>query len=213
VATDPIEQARTRRLAAAQVSRDFASVDDLAELLSVAEHGFAVLFAGGSVIQLGVATGARYLGGGRESLREQLDESVTVGLGGERNPDVISERPGVLLLPESATCDCRAWIQFPQPRRISVEELIVADLFAQAFALAVDRLISLDAAQQREQHLNNAIEGHRIIGQAVGILVERHKIRPAAAFELLKSASQRRNIKLREIAGRVVETGQEPGQA
>lgn len=91
--------------------------------------------------------------------------------------------------------------------------MIVADLFAQAFAIAGDRLIGMDLAAQREEHLNQAMEGHRIIGEAVGILVERHRIRSPEAFELLKAASQHRNIKLREIATRVIQTGQEPDLA
>jgi GAF domain-containing protein len=60
------------------------------------------------------------------------------------------------------------------------------------------------------RHMRRAIDSRTTIGQACGILIERHKIRPEDAFELLVRASQRNHLKLREIAARVVETGQEP---
>ncbi|QLQ17414.1 MAG: ANTAR domain-containing protein [Micropruina sp.] len=41
-------------------------------------------------------------------------------------------------------------------------------------------------------------------------MMERHRMTAPLAFELLRVASQTRNVKLREIAGRVVETGEEP---
>jgi AmiR/NasT family two-component response regulator len=47
-----------------------------------------------------------------------------------------------------------------------------------------------------------------IIGQGKGILMERDKIRSDAAFECLSLASQRLNIKLTEVAQRLVETGE-----
>jgi len=67
-------------------------------------------------------------------------------------------------------------------------------------------------AADRQTHLTDAIESHRLIGQAVGILVERHKILPSRAFDRLRQASQTRNIKLREVAIDVIETGSDPEQ-
>lgn len=60
------------------------------------------------------------------------------------------------------------------------------------------------------RHMRRAIDSRTTIGQACGILIERHKVRPADAFEMLVRASQRNHLKLRDIAARVVETGQEP---
>ena len=120
---------------------------------------------------------------------------------------------GLLLAPYSVSGVCRAWVQFREPRRLSVEELIIGDLFGQVFAIAVDRLISEDRATEREVQLRRAVEGHRIIGQATGVMMERHRLTPQAAFELLRVASQNRNIKLRQIAQRVIDTGQEPDTA
>lgn len=62
----------------------------------------------------------------------------------------------------------------------------------------------------RQANLERAIDSHRAIGQAVGILVERHRITPGQAFQKLRGASQARNIRLRELARRVIDTGLEP---
>ena len=204
------EDARMRRAAAARVARDFAVVDDLTTLLAIADRSFAILFDGGSTIQVGVAEEAHYISEGAAKAHAQLDPGVASGLAGRPSPDVISLRPGILLVPQSSTVPCRAWVRFEEPRRISADEMIVADLLAQAFALAVDRIMALDQAARREDQFAEGFEGQRVIGQAVGILVERHRIVPDEAFERLRTASQNANIKLREIARRVVETGEEP---
>jgi AmiR/NasT family two-component response regulator len=46
-----------------------------------------------------------------------------------------------------------------------------------------------------------------VIGQAKGILMERLKVTPEDAFDLLRRASQQLNIKLREVARGLAETG------
>ena len=61
-----------------------------------------------------------------------------------------------------------------------------------------------------DAELRRAIGIRQNIGEAVGILVERHRITPRQAFELLVDASQRSNRKLRDLARELVETGAEP---
>ena len=53
---------------------------------------------------------------------------------------------------------------------------------------------------------------HQHIGEAVGILVERHRILPEEAFKRIVTASQHKNVKVRFIAEEVVATGQDPEQ-
>ncbi|MBR8642493.1 ANTAR domain-containing protein [Streptomyces tuirus] len=65
--------------------------------------------------------------------------------------------------------------------------------------------IALDSATVREQ-LTEAMHTRDLIGQATGILMERQGIDAAAAFESLVRASQRQNVKLRDIARRIVGT-------
>jgi GAF domain-containing protein len=63
--------------------------------------------------------------------------------------------------------------------------------------------IALESATVREQ-LTEAMHTRDLIGQATGILMERQAIDAAAAFESLVRASQRENVKLRDLARRIV---------
>ncbi len=58
--------------------------------------------------------------------------------------------------------------------------------------------------------LERALMSRDVIGQAKGILMERLKTTPEDAFELLRRSSQLLNIKLREVARTLSETGQLP---
>lgn len=222
------KRAQARRAEAARLSVDFTTADDLATLLSIGQRGFETLFDGGSTTQLVInphpgkeqpATQAEgddnlYLFAGHRRLTtDELPELVRVGLGGTISADAVSLRPGILLVPPSSTTTCRVWVQFVRPRRVRPDEMIVADLLAQLFGLAIDRILLAEKAAEDYGNLQQAIDAHRNIGQAIGILVERHRIQPGAAFDRLRKASQDRNVKLRELAARVVETGAEPEQA
>lgn len=203
------KQAQERRAAAARVSADFALIDDMATLLGVAEYGFELLFDGGSTIQV-MTDRPYFFASGKDVGPQDLHDDVASGLAGEPSADTTSLRRGILLVPQSGSTGARAWVQFPRPRRISLDEMIAADLLAQAFGLAVERIVALQRSADKQANLETAIESHRLVGQAVGILVERHKLLPGQAFDLLKQASQNRNLKLREVALRVIETGVEP---
>jgi transcriptional regulator with GAF, ATPase, and Fis domain len=62
-----------------------------------------------------------------------------------------------------------------------------------------------DAVQH--QQLEDALSSRTVIGQATGIVMERSRLDATAAFGVLRKLSQDQNVKLRDIAGRVVETG------
>ncbi|CAL9474977.1 hypothetical protein SUDANB6_02917 [Streptomyces sp. enrichment culture] len=64
--------------------------------------------------------------------------------------------------------------------------------------------IALDAATVRAQ-LTEAMRTRDLIGQATGILMERQNIDAASAFESLVKASQRENVKLRDLSRRIVD--------
>lgn len=82
-------------------------------------------------------------------------------------------------------------------------------------ALRVGRLftahvgIALDSATVREQ-LTEAMRTRDLIGQATGILMERLDIDAAGAFDSLVRASQRENVKLRDLARRIVDAHNTP---
>ncbi|WP_201787291.1 GAF and ANTAR domain-containing protein [Actinoplanes sp. TFC3] len=69
------------------------------------------------------------------------------------------------------------------------------------------------ADARKEHQLSAAISARDLIGQAKGILMERHKITGDRAFHVLVRTSQKANIKLAEIARYLVDTGELPGQA
>ena len=54
-------------------------------------------------------------------------------------------------------------------------------------------------------------QGTEIIGQAQGILMERERITADQAFDLLRRSSQHLNVKLRDVAQELVDTGAVPG--
>jgi GAF domain-containing protein len=75
--------------------------------------------------------------------------------------------------------------------------------------LASHASIAMIGAQQNEQ-LRAAMVHRDVIGQAQGILMERHSITSRKAFDLLVHASQLTNRKLRDIADELVGTRREP---
>ncbi|WP_190096489.1 ANTAR domain-containing protein [Streptomyces griseoflavus] len=69
--------------------------------------------------------------------------------------------------------------------------------------------IALDSATVRDQ-LTEAMRTRDLIGQATGILMERMDMDAAGAFDSLVRASQRENVKLRDLARRIVDTHEAP---
>lgn len=67
-----------------------------------------------------------------------------------------------------------------------------------------------DDAQHEIEHLRRALETRTVIGQALGILMERYKITADGAFDQLKQASQRTNVRLVHIAEGLAESGAWP---
>jgi hypothetical protein len=74
-------------------------------------------------------------------------------------------------------------------------------------ALLLEALERLDAADSKAAQLESALTHSREIGAAVGILMALQKLTPDEAIELLRQASMAQNVKLHELAARVVETG------
>ncbi|GAB3291764.1 GAF and ANTAR domain-containing protein [Parasphingorhabdus pacifica] len=66
------------------------------------------------------------------------------------------------------------------------------------------------ASARNDAQLHEAIATRQGIGEAMGIIMHRYKVPEDQAFEVLKRVSQSRNIKLRDIARQVVETGDVP---
>ena len=67
---------------------------------------------------------------------------------------------------------------------------------------------ALHAANVKIANLEAGLQTSRTIGVAIGILVERHKVTVAEAFDTLVSVSQGVHIKLRDVAAYLVDTGE-----
>ena len=73
------------------------------------------------------------------------------------------------------------------------------------------RLFAIHAAiilghTQTEDQLNVALQSRKVIGQAMGILMERYRIDADRAFQFLVRASSANNVKLRDVADEIVTT-------
>ncbi|WP_082046017.1 GAF and ANTAR domain-containing protein [Arthrobacter sp. L77] len=79
--------------------------------------------------------------------------------------------------------------------------LLVASHAAVAFAEA-----------EKSRQLHAAVDSRDAIGQAKGILMERHKVTGDQAFFVLSMASQRSNTKLRDVADHLITSGELPAK-
>jgi ANTAR domain-containing protein/GAF domain-containing protein len=84
-----------------------------------------------------------------------------------------------------------------EPHAIDHDSVQLGAMFASQIAVA------LGWARQDES-MNEALATRNLIGQAVGILMERYKLDSERAFAFLVRLSQTSNTKLREIAGSLV---------
>jgi GAF domain-containing protein len=84
--------------------------------------------------------------------------------------------------------------------------MLLAAMAGMAFSSARNR----EDEDRRAANFQAALATREMIGQAQGILMERERISPDEAFDILRRASQHLNIKLRDIAQNLVETGERP---
>jgi GAF domain-containing protein len=88
-------------------------------------------------------------------------------------------------------------------RGFTQDDIAFMAIFARHAALAL-------AKSWNQAGLNTALDSRKLIGQAQGILMERHGLDEARAFEVLRRYSQDHNIKLRDVAAHLIETRQLP---
>jgi response regulator NasT len=84
-----------------------------------------------------------------------------------------------------------------------------ADDRAVAAEIALHARVAL-AAWDAAEELERGLASRTLIGQAQGILMERFSLDADRAFQVLRRYSQDGNVKLLEVARRVVETGALP---
>ena len=69
----------------------------------------------------------------------------------------------------------------------------------------------LEALEKEVDGLRTALGTRTLIGKAMGVIIEREGVNETEAFEILKTMSQHRNIKLRDVAARLAEEAQPKG--
>ncbi len=82
----------------------------------------------------------------------------------------------------------------------------VAELFASQAAIVLANAQAYWEARTLGERLGEAMQSRATIEQAKGILMATQRCEPDEAFDLLVRASQRENVKLRDIAARIVAT-------
>jgi hypothetical protein len=84
-----------------------------------------------------------------------------------------------------------------RPNAITAETRQIGVLFANLAAVAL-------GWTRQTQSLTEALETRTMIGQAIGVLMERYRLDPDRAFGFMVRTSQTGNIKLREVAAGIV---------
>jgi GAF domain-containing protein len=87
----------------------------------------------------------------------------------------------------------------PAVERFGARDDAIAQVYADHAAVAV-------ANARSESTLWQAIEARKLIGQAQGILMERFDLTDDQAFAVLRRYSQDNNVKLRDVAQRLIQT-------
>jgi GAF domain-containing protein len=86
-----------------------------------------------------------------------------------------------------------------KPHSFDADAEVIGTILAAHAAAAI-------LASRDSQQLQAALLSRDVIGQAKGILMERFTIDAVGAFEMLRKLSQQMNVRLAEIAQRVVDT-------
>lgn len=90
-----------------------------------------------------------------------------------------------------------------RPRGFDEHSQALAAVFASHAAVAMKAAIS-------QEGLQHALASRDVIGQAKGVLMERERLSAQQAFERLRELSNQHNIKVRDLARDITETGAVP---
>jgi hypothetical protein len=96
------------------------------------------------------------------------------------------------------------------PSAFDVVDRAKAAILASLASIALVAAHTQEDRNRRDDNVQAALDSREVIGQAQGILMERERITADEAFDILRRASQHLNLKLREVAKNLVETGERP---
>ncbi|GAB2642783.1 GAF and ANTAR domain-containing protein [Kribbella swartbergensis] len=90
-----------------------------------------------------------------------------------------------------------------EPDAFSVDDVAIAHILARHASVAV-------ATARNEATMAQAVDARKLVGQAMGILMERYGVDGDRAFAILKRYSQDTNTKLRDVAQQLIDTRRLP---
>jgi GAF domain-containing protein len=90
-----------------------------------------------------------------------------------------------------------------QPQAFTVDDEAIAHILARHASIAV-------ATARHEVSMAQAVDARKLVGQAMGILMERFDMNGDQAFAVLRRYSQDTNTKLRDVAQQLIETRKLP---
>jgi GAF domain-containing protein len=99
-----------------------------------------------------------------------------------------------------------------EERAFSADDRAQAELFASQAAIVLANARAYWEARELSLGLSEAMKSRAVIEQAKGILMGAEGVDEDAAFDILVAASQRENLKVREIATRIVANAVERGR-
>lgn len=91
------------------------------------------------------------------------------------------------------------------PGQFEAVDTQITELLATAVAAIIHQDYERNRLEELVGQLEHALESRAVIDQAKGILIARHHCTPDEAFAVLVRTSRNHNIKLREVARRLVE--------
>lgn len=122
---------------------------------------------------------------------------------------------GVPLLIDEDIMNTTAALNLTTPKQQAFDPLDEAllELFTHALSTAINHAYRHQQARLLVDQLGDALDSRDVIGQAKGLLMARHRCGADEAFGYLREASQQSNIKLHEVAARLVasESGAQRG--
>lgn len=90
-----------------------------------------------------------------------------------------------------------------EPDAFTTDDEAIAHVLAQHASVAV-------ASARQEETMAQAVDARKLVGQAMGILMERFDVDGDRAFAILKRYSQDTNTKLRDVAQQLIDTRRLP---
>ncbi|WP_158628598.1 GAF and ANTAR domain-containing protein [Saccharopolyspora rhizosphaerae] len=129
-----------------------------------------------------------------EYCRAARDQEVAVALGAP-----------LLIDPHIARTTAALNLTAPEPNAFDPLDEALLEMVTHAVATAINHAYQHQKARGLVEQLGNALDHRDTIGQAKGLLMARHNCGPDEAFEHLRKASQQANVKLHEVAARLVE--------